>query len=68
MKQHARDNYSHLRDQAKDTVHQANDMKNKITSAIKTRKDQMKNGQETAANDMSTRRESSVLTSWDEEV
>jgi gas vesicle protein len=67
VKHQARDNYTHLRDQAKDTVQQASDMKDKITSAIKTRKDQMKDGLDDTAND-TQRRESSVLTSWDEEV
>lgn len=68
IKQQARENYSHLRDQAKDTVQQASDMKNKISSAIKTRKDQMRNGHDEMASDTQARRESSVLTSWDEEV
>jgi gas vesicle protein len=67
MKHQARDNYTHLRDQAKETVQQASDMKDKITSAIKTRKDEMKDGLDDVAND-TQRRESSVLTSWDEEV
>jgi gas vesicle protein len=68
IKHQAQESYEQLRDQAKDTIHQASDIKDKIASAIKTHKNGAKDDLESTAGETPARRQSSVLTSWDEEV
>lgn len=68
LKHQAKENYEDLRNQAQSTMQSANEMKHKITSAIKTRKDQGQQSMDEASDNTSTRRQSSGLTNWDEEI
>lgn len=68
VKHRANENYEDLRNQARDTMQSASEMKNKIASAIKTRKDQAEQSLEDTSGDTFTRRQSSGLTNWDEEI